>query len=529
MVRQRRTTVFELAALLLGIAAFEAAAQGSGVRDSALAPRPLGGIAGDRARLDFRLTDNLILSASSSWKVSDSIAALRVAPLPVSAELTWNSTLPYSMNDGPQWAGRGGTLQLNAGVQASYKSLHAILWPAVWVAQNAPFPVLPGAASRSAFSSPYQVGGLSADVPIRFGNERILAIDPGESAVWVTQRNASVGFATESQWWGPGIRNALVLSNNAGGFPHLFARTARPIATRIGSVEAKWILGGLTESQYFDRDPANDLRSISGIVATFSPSFLQALTAGVTRVVFDDASGSMDIASHAFDPLLRWGPDVNPRNVVGGAEQLTSAFARWVFPASGAEIYGEWARMLLPITLRELLVAPQFTQGFTIGFQWLPRVTDRSRLRMQIELTNLEQSPESRMADTLSFYTSTVVPQGYTQRGQVIGASIGPGSSSQWLAFDQLWAARSLGVFVGRIRWNTDAHYTTPQSDISIYSYDASVFGGMRSSTRLWNRDLSFELTLQRRYNFLFQNDSYGFSRGPAFDKNNVTLRLRSF
>lgn len=437
---------------------------------------------------------------------------------PASLELTWNSQLPFSLNDGAQWAGRGLAIQASAGVRGSYKSLRVIVSPTFWFAQNQAFPILPGPASRSSFSSPFQVeGGLSADIPVRFGNERILAIDPGESAVWFTGARADVGFATESQWWGPGIRNAIVLSDNAGGFPHLFVRTARPITTRAGAVEAKWILGGLVESPFFDRDASNDLRSISSFVVTLSPAFQRTLTAGISRVVIDDAAGIGDVVARTFDALI------------SGSTQINALFARWTLPASNAEIYGEWARLVLPSSLRDLLVAPQFTQGFTVGLQWLPRLTARSKLRMQVEMTNLEQSPESRAADTISFYTSRTVPQGFSHRGQVLGAAIGPGSSSQWLAFDYFRGPQSLGVFFGRIRWNTDAYYLTPQSEIGIFSYDASVFTGLRASRQVGKREFGAEFTFQRRYNFLFQNDSYGFSREPTFDKNNITVKLRTY
>jgi hypothetical protein len=437
---------------------------------------------------------------------------------PPHLELTWNSTLPFSLNDGAQWAGRGITVQTSGGILASYRSLRIVLSPELWWAQNKAFPILPGPSSRSAFSSPFQIeGGLSADIPVRFGNEYILAIDPGESAIWIATSKASAGFATESQWWGPGIRNALVLSNNAGGFPHAFVRTSKPVQTRIGDIEAKWFVGSLAESRYFDRDPSNDLRAISGFIFTLSPSWQKTLTTGISRVVLDDASGLGDVAAHSFNAFL---PD---------ADQVNALFARWIFPESNAEIYGEWARLVLPRSVRDLLVAPQYTQGFTIGMQWLPMVRERSRLRVQIEMTNLEQSPESRVADTISFYTGRSTAQGYTQRGQVLGAAIGPGSSSQWLAFDYFKSTQSLGLFAGRIRWNTDAYYTTPQSLISIFSYDTSVLVGARAARIIWNRDYGVEFTLQRRYNFLFQNELYGFSRGPAFDRNNITFKLRAY
>jgi hypothetical protein len=197
-------------------------------------------------------------------------------------------------------------------------------------------------------------------------------------------------------------------------------------------------------------------------------------------------------------------------------------------PASSAEVYGEWGRLRLPVSLRSLLVAPQFTQGYTVGAQWLPPLRPQTRLRLQVELTNLEQNPTSAAADTISFYSSSVIAQGYTHRGQVVGAAIGPGSSSQWLAMDLLQSNRSLGAFVGRIRWNTDAYYLQPTS-VTPSSYDVSIFAGLRGDLRLARRLVAAEAVWQHRLSFLFQNASYGFSTSEAFDKRNTTLRVRVY
>lgn len=63
---------------------------------------------------------------------------------------------------------------------------------------------------------------------------------------------------------GSGIRNALVLSDRAAGFPHLFLRTAKPVDVGVGMFRARWILGGLTESLYFDEDPSNGIARGAG-------------------------------------------------------------------------------------------------------------------------------------------------------------------------------------------------------------------------------------------------------------------------
>ena len=445
-------------------------------------------------------------------------------------ELTWNSTIPFSLNDGAQWAGRGLTFAVSGGIQGTLGPTGFVFVPQLWRAENLPFPILPGAdPGRSAFASPFHKGFISADLPVRFGRASTTVLDVGESAAWITRRPVTLGISNESQWWGPGIRNALLLSNNAGGFPHVFLRTATPLETPVGEIEAKWIIGGLTESRFFDSDSLNDTRSLSGAVVTLRPAAYPNLTAGLARVVYAPISGVLSLPARSFDVFFRWSsPNVRAATQGRAAEQLVSFFGRLLLPNSSAELYGEWGRMLLPTSLRDLLLAPQFTQGFTIGTQWLPKISERSRLRIQIEMTNLEQSAKSPSADTLSFYTSSVVAQGYTHRGQVIGAAIGPGASSQWLAFDVLRGDHAVGVFAGRIRWDTDAYYQQPPPLVNL-SYDASLFGGMRANLRALNREIGVELTAQRRFNYLFQNSLYGYSSDNAFDKKNTTVKLRVY
>jgi hypothetical protein len=475
---------------------------------------------------------SLVRSASASMVVPDSREWRRprwkwLAPR---AEMTWNSGIPFSLNDGAQWTGRGLTLLLGGGVAGSVGPVNVIVAPELWRAQNETFPVLPGGDSiRSDFASPWFYHNLSADLPVRFGYRPTMAVSPGESAVWMTRGRIAFGLSTESQWWGPGIRNALLVSNHAGGIPHAFVRTTSPIATRAGSIEAKWIVGALSESRFFDDVASNDLRSLSGAIVTLSPAGDSTLTVGVARVVYSRIDGVAALPLRSFDVIARGsGGDKVQSSTSLASEQLTSLFFRWAMPASSAEVYGEWGRLRLPVSLRSLLVAPQFTQGYTVGAQWLPPLRPQTRLRLQVELTNLEQNPTSDAADTISFYSSSVIAQGYTHRGQVVGAAIGPGSSSQWLAMDLLQSNRSLGAFVGRIRWNTDAYYLQPTS-VTPSSYDVSIFAGLRGDLRLARRLVAAEAVWQHRLSFLFQNASYGFSTSEAFDKRNTTLRVRVY
>ena len=445
-------------------------------------------------------------------------------------DAAWNSQIPFSLDDGALWAGRGLSLRLTGGVEARFGTFHVLVAPELEWIENRAFNLLPsGLPGRSDFASPFQSGPVSADLPTRFGSQAFTVIDPGQSAAWVSLGAVDAGMSTENQWWGPALQNALIMSDNAPGIPEAFIRTNQPWHTAAGDVEAKAMIGELTESLYFDDDGSNDHRAISGGIVTFAPAIEPNLTVGTSRVVMSRASDAGAVAGHTFDVLTRWSAvrGTPAHDSVGsrGVDQLMSLFGRWVFPRSGLEVYAEWARLLPPTSLRDLLVAPQYTQGYTIGMQMAGRLSGRVPLRFQAELTDLEQTPTSRAGDTLSFYTSRVAAQGYTQRGQIIGAPIGPGASSQLIAIDYLPPTWDVGLFAERIRWNDDAYYRQ-STGISFFSHDVTVLGGIRGTVKTMGSTVHAELSLAHRFNLLFQNLRGGFGPLSGNDVHNAALRI---
>ena len=312
----------------------------------------------------------------------------------------------------------------------------------------------------------YASGPYSIDLPTRFGDKSIDRFDAGQSTAMAEYRGVAGGISNENQWWGPGIRNALILSNNAPGFPHAFVRTAHPVKTPIGTVEARLIIGGLTESHWFDTTANNNVRSLSAFAFSVRPNFAKNLVLGGARSVYATTTGWGRVPRNFLDAFSNVG---RPNNRAlgdsavspGGRDQIFSLFGRVVFPQDGFETYFEWARLEFPYSLRDALTAPNHSQGYTLGLQYArPSFTSAGRFRFQGELTSVEQSATWRDRPQGSFYTSRKVIQGYTQMGQPLGAAIGPGASSQWLAMDFIDPVGSFGIFAGRIRWNEDIHST---------------------------------------------------------------------
>jgi hypothetical protein len=505
--------------------------------------RPIGSPAEDRVRIAQTLgraptSAHLLRSPSiREWPRTPGAGELRGTLLAPTIRTVWNSEIPLGQNEGGIWAGRGLSTQLTTGFRAEAGPLSLIFAPELTRIENRAFDIVPSRhTERSLFSPPWRIGEQSGDIPTRFGNQPLTLLGAGQSALTLSTGPLALGAATENQWWGPGVRNAIVMSNHAPGFPHLFLRSARPLPTRLGTIEGRWIIGALTPSLYFDTVNSRGSRSLSGMVVTLQPAGEPDLTLGVARVVYADVRNPGSVAGHSLDVVTWWSAPrqggahapvpAGEHELRRGREQILSFFGRWILPASGFETYAEWARLDLPTGLRDLLTAPQHTQGYTLGVQWARPLGGAERwVRLQAEATNLEQNNSNRTRPTPSYYVGRSVAHGYTHRGQVVGASIGPGASSQWFAVDFIASGWQVGLLGNRIRWDNDAYYTQPTGRLPL-AHDVSVLGGVRGGARTRWGEVNLEVIRENRLNFLFQNPTLGWDAELATDVPNLSVRV---
>lgn len=512
----------------------------AGGSDSAAAvparARPVRALTTIGSRAEERLRDGQLRGTESDagWLLRSPSsltpwAAGRAAASVVAPELSlaWSSRIPIARNDGAMRAGRGASTLAMTGVMLQAGPLRLVAAPELAWEENRAFDtLLPAgwtAAQRATFRAPWLAGRNSADLPYRFGPGSEARLLPGESSLTLRAGALSLGAATEEQWWGPGVRNAILFTNQAAGVPHLFARTTRPLRTPLGAVEAKWVAGGLRRSEWAP-DTLSAWRSLSAFGLVLHPA--GGLSVGAARAVYADAKGAGDALSRAGDAFARW-RGAGDTLAAHPFEQMTSLFGRWVFPVQGAEVYAEWARYRFP-SLRQLLEKPEHTQGYVLGGQWL-RPSGAGAVRLGMELAFLERSAAYAAQPQGSWYASAAVPAGYTNRGEVVGAAVGPGGSGQFLAGDWLKGDGRVGLFLGRVRWADDAYYDTPGSKVSTYrGHDVSVFGGARAAFTLGVLGIDGEYRLDRRMNYLFQNTSTSWqTRDQAVNVVNHSLQLR--
>jgi hypothetical protein len=499
-------------------------------RASWLAPLPLLGSEED-ARLQL---GTLLGEAAAGSRMSRSASSLfweargtanGISVLAPQLRVLHNSALPHSLNEGALWAGRGESGMVTAGLALSRGPVRIVLAPQVTVAANARFQTIPypqnAEPARSQWANPFHPApGATVDAPLRFGDQRLARVVPGQSAIEVDAPGVVVKLGTENLWWGPALRHAVTLSSHAEGFPHLSVRARTPWRTRVGQFDGQWLFGQLRESDFFDDDRSNDRRALSGAMLTYRPRADSLLTLAVARLVMAPwgVSEALGVLRSVGAPDTT--ADASPR------EQITTLMARWAVPAVGTEVYAEWARFAEPRSLSDLLEFPGYSQGYTLGVQWARPLTVTRQVAVQAELSMVEPDASLRLRPVNASYTSRGVPHGWTHRGRTLGASTGVGSSAQWVAADLYEARWRVGLYAGRIRWDNAALWTDVVP--AVKNEDISMYAGVRASGSWRGVRLLVDYTHAARLGYLFQDKIKDPERGTheGVDFVNRTLAL---
>ena len=149
-----------------------------------------------------------------------------------------NTSYPFGGNDGVIWAGKGLTAWAQAGVAARWGPLSLTFAPVAFRASNSEFELMnngqTGLLKYADGQYPTEI-----DRPQRFGASAYSRLDVGESTLRIDAAGIGAGISTASQWWGPTTEFAYILSNNAGGFPHVFLGTAKPANIGFGTVHGQ--------------------------------------------------------------------------------------------------------------------------------------------------------------------------------------------------------------------------------------------------------------------------------------------------
>lgn len=458
----------------------------------------------------------LIRSSSQLWnpnwiKINKSKKGVQVNLLDVGYTLQSNSNLPFGGNDGTLYPSVGIQQRSTIGVKIQWKGFVLHLQPEFVAVENAD-PIKFVTDFDTAYWPKFYLYDVNKiDNFNRFGTTSFNKIFAGQSSFSYNTQNLSMGISTENLWWGPGIRNSLILTNNAPGFLHVSFNTLKPIKTKLGKIEFQAIYGLLENVN--TEAPDNEIirtinagliatksaidRSIFGGIVDWNPKWTPHLHIGFAAATYDYRSAVKATAS----------PLVLPSENKEGSATLGSVFFRYAMPKEHSEVYLEYGRsdkFAHPFNIIGDTIPTGYIAGFRKFFQ---KPGNKAGILFGIEITQL-QLPDARLIfnspnlsdlpKTNSWYTHPFITQGYTNKGQVMGASIGSGSNSESIYISWIKGLNKIGVSAERIAHNNDFYY---------YRYFSGNVG-LGAQNRYW-ADWNFGLHFQWNFKQLILSGSY--------------------
>jgi hypothetical protein len=383
----------------------------------------------------------------------------------------FNAGGPFSWNDGPMIPNKGLQILTSAGIFVKKGIFSLQLRPEFVYAESRRVMGFPVQYSDSLWQARYKWYNWidqpeSWSAPYR-------SFFPGQSNLKIKIGKLAAGISSENRWWGPGKQNSLLLSNNAPGFPHFFIKTEKPLSFKPGRFEFQFLMGELAASGQFPPDtnrtyqgtnlykakPADGRRYINGVVLAYQPSFLKGFSIGMGRVVYQYSSERENTLDGWFPVFGFLFKNKTPGEDKRRRDQMLSLYLRQSFNDEKTFFYLEYGRNDHAWNLRDLIQNPEHSRGYVTGIQHQIDLKKR-RLQLTFELTDLARTGQLNMRPTPDWYVHHQVVHGYTHRGQVVGAGIGPGSDMQSVNAEFLKdPSNYFGVGVYRITRNKDFFY----------------------------------------------------------------------
>lgn len=477
-----------------------------------------------------------------------------ISLMPITTIIRNTSKYPYGWNDGPMIPQPGLQTYMSAGVFAKYRFVSAQFNPEFVLAANKMHSGYMGPLVTDQMWMVWYEYYNRIDMPERFGNGPYARAFWGQSSIRLNfdEWNVplSIGLSNENLWWGPGMRNSLLMSNTAPGFAHVTLNTTRPIKTPIGSFETQMIGGHLQNSGYpprpyidyggmdrFYRPKPEGWRYISGWTFNYQPKWVPGLFLGFTRsfiVNQEDMGNKLSDYLPFFNSFLKSNYDdpatgVNEEDL-SARDQYVSLSARWVMPKANAEVYFEFGRNDHAYNFRDLVGQLDHSRAYIIGLRKLVPLNTAKGTMLQIngEITQLEMTRAADFREGLSWYTHYQVRAGYTNLGQILGAGIGPGSNLQSLNVSWLKGIKQIGLQLERYVHNNDFYYNYIRNPRQNWvDLSAAAHGEWDYKNFIFTGKIQYMRAFNYQYKLLdYTDDRYGTNEFIPNDINNWHLQF---
>ncbi len=477
---------------------------------------------------------------------------IQIKTLGIDYFIEYNSHHPYNRNNGTMIPNRGYQHIISPGIFIKAGPLSIQFKPEYHFSENKNFDGFWEGHYPVIWRERYRLWN-HIDMPERFGDNNHNKTTFGQSSIRLNWKSLSLGLSNENIWWGPSTRNSIMMSNHAQGFKHITFNTIKPLKTFLGNFEWQFITGRLENSGFTpprtdfeyagtklyvpkinQLGETNDWRFFQGFIFSFSPKWLDGLSFGFMRWV------------QMYSALIEgkyWWMEGNPtyfpafknifrkndqfENYEAQTDQAAGIFMNWHWKDSKARFYFEFHHNDSKQNIRDLLLDSDHSRAVTIGVEKIFNIKN-SNFLFSWEWTQMEQNASRLLRNAGSWYQHGWVYDGYTNKGEVLGSSIGPGSNSHYISLSKIQENQKIGLAFEIVDNDNDFYH--------------EAFATADDPRRYW-KDFNFHLIFNRTYkNFILSSnlvyirslnyqweldDSFGSYYRPGRDVDNLHLNLK--
>ena len=347
-----------------------------------------------------------------------------------------------------------------------------------------------------------------------------------------------------------------MMSNHSTGFKHITFNTNRPIKTKVGNFEWQFVTGRLEPSGFTppqtDRTYAGtllyvpqgnqtgnyvDWRYFQGYSITYSPKWTPNLSIGLIRWVqfyralldgeyfwMEGNPGYFPV----FSNLFRKNDKMS--DIEDQIDQAAGLFFRWIWKDSKAEIYAEFHYNDAKLNIRDLLLDSDHARAATIGLQKIfNSKNEKNNYLFSWEWTQLEQTAGRLLRSAGSWYMHNYVQAGLTNKGEVLGAGIGPGSNSHFFSLSKIKKDSKMGISLEIIDQDNDFLYYAFENIADYRRYWKDYNLHLNFNKKLKNIWVSINLVYNRSLNYqweLEENATTYYQPGRDVDNFHANIKM---
>ena len=177
--------------------------------------------------------------------------------------------------------------------------------------------------------------------------------------------------------------------------------------------------------------------------------------------------------------------------------------------------------------IRDFILDTDHSRASTVGLQKIFKV-NFSKLLFNWEWTQMEQTASRLIRNATSWYAHNWVRDGYTNRGEVLGSSIGPGSNSHYISVSKIDNDKIIGVGIEIIDNDNDFFQRAFASAKDFRRYWKDINLHLKYNKSFKDFNISSNLMYSRSLNYQWELDDYATPYyHPGKDVNNFHLNLK--